>query len=204
MATTAWMDRKVVMVMSTNSQPTASGSVLRRQRDGTQISVPCPESIILYKYMGGVDRGDQIRGYYSCRLKSRKFYKYIFYFLFDVTITNTYTLYKNYCLERTLRNAKEFRLQLAQQLIGEYCSRRRLGRQSGVIAPLPMRHFPVRVNSDTTSKRRRGRCAKCSQLNHRCDTTWYCRECDLWLCHGGDPKEDCFLLWHQQVVGLAQ
>ena len=28
--------------------------------------------------MGGVDRGDQVRGYYSCRTKCRKFYKFIF------------------------------------------------------------------------------------------------------------------------------
>ena len=42
--------------------------------------------------MGGVDRGDQLRGYYSCRSKSRKFYKYIFYFLLDTTITNAYIL----------------------------------------------------------------------------------------------------------------
>ena len=122
--------------------PIRSLQHLRRQRDGTQISVLCPESIILYnKYMGGVDRGDQLRGYYSCRMKSRKFYKYIFNFMFDVAITNAYTLYKNYCSERTLKNVKEFRLQLAQQLIGEYCSRRRLGRRSAVSAPLPLRHL---------------------------------------------------------------
>ena len=35
-------------------------------------------------FMGGVDRGDQVRGYYSCRTKCRKFYKYTFHFLLDV------------------------------------------------------------------------------------------------------------------------
>ena len=86
MAASAWMDRKTVMVMSTNGQPSSSGTVTRKQRDGSTIEVPCPESIISYnKFMGGVDR-DQLRGYYSCRSRSRKFYKYIF--LFDVAITN--------------------------------------------------------------------------------------------------------------------
>lgn len=46
--------------------------------------------------MGGVDRGDQLRQYYHLRLKSRKFYKYIFWFLVDVSITNTYILHKAY------------------------------------------------------------------------------------------------------------
>ena len=86
----AWMDRKTVMVMSTNNHPSACGIVSRKQRDGSSLEVPCPASIISYnKFMGGVDRGDQLRGYYRCRSKSRKVYKYIFFFLFDVVITKT-------------------------------------------------------------------------------------------------------------------
>ena len=82
-----------VMVMSTNSQPSSRGTVTRKQKDGNSIKVPCPESIILYnRFMGGVDHGDQLRGYYTCRTKSRKFYKYIYiiFFLLDVAITNVY------------------------------------------------------------------------------------------------------------------
>ena len=75
----AWKDNKILTVLWTTSQPAATGTVLRRQQDGTRVSVT---------FMGGVDRGDQLRGYYLCRTKSRKFYKYIFYFLFDVAITN--------------------------------------------------------------------------------------------------------------------
>ncbi len=59
--------------------------------------------------MGGVDRGDQLRG---CR---RKFYKYIYYFLFDVAITNSYILHKNFTSNATIRNIKQFRLQLAKE-----------------------------------------------------------------------------------------
>ena len=70
----AWMDRKMVTIMSTNSQPSAARTVLRKQKDGTRIHVPCPESIISYNmFMGGVDRGDQLRGYYSCRSKVENF-----------------------------------------------------------------------------------------------------------------------------------
>ena len=83
----AWHDSKVLTILSTTSQPVATGFVLRRQRDGLRMPVSCPDSIIIYnKHMEGVDRGDQIRGYYSCQTRSRKFYKYIFYFLFDVSI----------------------------------------------------------------------------------------------------------------------
>jgi hypothetical protein len=75
----SWMDNKVVTITSTTSQPSATGMVLRRQKDGTLVSVLCPEAIIMYNQsMGGVDRGDQFRGYLNCKVKSRKFYKYIF------------------------------------------------------------------------------------------------------------------------------
>ena len=42
--------------------------------------------------MGGVDRGDQLRQYYHVRVKSCKSYKYIFWFLFEVCILNSYIL----------------------------------------------------------------------------------------------------------------
>ena len=58
----SWMDRKIVTVMSTTSQPDV-GSALRRQKDGSRISVPRPLSIMEYNFMGGIDRGDRVRGY---------------------------------------------------------------------------------------------------------------------------------------------
>ena len=104
----SWMDRKTVTVMSTTSQPDV-GTVLRRQKDGSRISVRCPLSIMEYNnYMGGVDRGGQVRGYYSCRTKCRKFYKYIFHFLLDVAITNAFILQKGYCSSAPFKAIKEF------------------------------------------------------------------------------------------------
>ena len=68
-------------------QPSSTGTVKRKR---STIDVPCPESIIHYsQFMGGVDRRDQLRGFYRCKSKSRKYYKY---FLFNVEITNAYIL----------------------------------------------------------------------------------------------------------------
>ena len=162
MTASSWMDNKAVTVMSTTSQPAATGTVLRRQKDGTRVSVPCPEAIFSYNQnMGGVDRGDQLRGYYSCKVKSRKFYKYIFYFLLDVSITNAFILYKNFRFSPTFNTIKKFCLQLARELIGEYTSRRRAGPGGGVIRPLPLQHFPMKVDKEPERKRRR-----CTRSQH--------------------------------------
>ena len=195
-----WKDNKIVMVMSTNCQPTAIGNVQRKKHDGSQITVSCPESIILYnKYMGGVDRGDQLRGYYKCYVKSRKFYKYIFFFLFDVSITNAYIMYKMSGTNRILKNIKDFRLELARQLIGEFSNRRRAGRVSRIIKPLPILHFPTRIRCDNSISKR-GKCTHCSRFHRRrTNTTWYCKECQVWLCHTGHEDTDCFLIWHKKL-----
>ena len=75
--------------------------------DGTEATARCfPNPCHMSRL--GVDRGDQLRGYYNCRTKSRKFYKYIFYFLLDVTITNAYILYKH-CSPHSKIRVKEFR-----------------------------------------------------------------------------------------------
>ena len=196
----AWMDNKVVTVMSTNTQPSATGTVLRRKKDGSRVSVPCPESIILYnQYMGGVDRGDQLRGYYSCRTKCRKFYRYIYHFLLDVTITNSFILYKNFLPQPKYKMVKEFRLQLARELVGDYCSRCRPGCCSGAIVPLQLQHFPTTIAMESgPRKTKRGRCSHCLQhKNKRTDSQWFCNECGVWLCHNGDKTCDCFYLWHK-------
>ena len=187
------MDRKRVSMMASNVQSTDTGDVLRRQRDGTRTAIPCHQSIINYNmFMGGVDRGDQLRGYYKCSVKTRKWYKYLFYFLFDVSVTNAYILYKHYSTNSEYKTIKEFRMKLANDLIGDYCTRKRPGRVSSSFRLLPLLHFPLKSTS-----RKRGRCTLCCQTEKRTDTTWQCGECGVWLCHSGDSNTDCFFIWHK-------
>ena len=76
---TVWQDTKPVTVLSTQHRPSDVTTVERKKKDGSKISVECPQSIVDYnQHMGGVDIGDQYRKYYQVRTKSRKFYRYIF------------------------------------------------------------------------------------------------------------------------------
>ena len=57
-----WRDRKLVYLMSTNSHPEGNTTVQRRERDGSVQQIPCPPSVVEYnKFMGGVDKADQLR-----------------------------------------------------------------------------------------------------------------------------------------------
>ena len=47
-------------------------------------------------YMGWVDCNDQLRQYYCIQMKGRKYYKYIWCFVFDVAVTNAYLLCRNH------------------------------------------------------------------------------------------------------------
>ena len=200
---TVWQDKKEVYILSTCTDANANGKVCRRQLDGTRIEVPYPASIICYnRNMAGVDRGDQLRKYYSVRLKCKKNYKYIFWFVFDVAIINAFLLNK-FCATTptTLEESrlKHFRVKLAEQLIGNYNSPKRAGRPSLGEAQPPNHqvsgHFPR--HQDT-----KRRCYYC-QHRRRCprlsESRWFCSQCEgtPTLClTGKEDGSDCWSIWH--------
>ena len=193
-----WQDSKAVSVAATNGDATVDVQVLRKKKDGTRTPVKCPQSISLYnKYMGGVDHNDQLRGYYHVRLKCRKYYKYIFWFLFDVAVINSYILAKHYT-DLNIKDVKTFRTELAKGLIGQYCSRKRSGRAT--LHPAKRfcaAHFPMRGAEKVH------RCHYCHTYKHqRHETVWHCKDCDRFLCHNG-REDDCFRLYHTYYVTSA-
>ena len=141
-----------------NCQPTETAEVLRRQQDGSCTKVPCPVAIAAYNcLMGGVDRNDQTRQYYHVRLKGRKYYKYIFWFMFEASIANAYILFTRYCIatdrDPTIKSLLYFRLQLVKELIGEYKSQKRPGHKAAAIPKvLPLCHFPRKFKRPTKKR----------------------------------------------------
>ena len=144
---TVWQDTKPVVVLSTQHSPTDTTTVERKKNDGSTITVSCPQAIADYnRHIGGVDLGDQYRGYYAVRTKSRKFYRYIFWFLVEVCILNSYIYHRYSASTKKIKTYLEYRIALAEQLIGDYNTRKRPGRTPSANVPAAKRmtisHFP--------------------------------------------------------------
>ena len=111
-------------------------TVKRRKVDGTQEDVPCPPLLPDYQaYMRGVDRGDQLISYYNIGRRSKKWWKRVFYYILECAMLNRFLLdgyvrpAEHARSGRAKRDMLEFRLELANELIGSFTSRKRPGRR---------------------------------------------------------------------------
>ena len=211
---TVWRDKRDVVMISSMHTATTTTTVERKQRDGSRINVTCPQAVASYnKYMSGVDKGDQLRNYYRVRLKSSKYYKYIFWFLFDVAVTNSYIL-ANYRVTTTSINTntlKSFRLNLSSSLIGDYSSKKRIGRPRSMThispaLPLPDSGGPPPARLHLPSHSHGKRCVYCQKYRQpprRRQSVWECSECpgEPALCLTGRRDGSCcFSIWHSSLT----
>ena len=166
-------------ILSTLTTPNETASIQRKEKDGTQTTLDCPTAITTYnRYMAGVDKGDQLRQYYRLRMKFMKNYKYIF--LLDVAITDSYILYSKFSPADKKQKLKDFRLSLAQELIGDYCGRMRIGRPCLLTTPHPQ-PLPYQPSHLPQKRMQKRKCAYCSGYRNppcRRESRWYCGDCE--------------------------
>ena len=138
---------------------------------------------------------------------------YIFWFLFEVSISNSFIMYIIYKASQpskyghfTRQNPApksflDYRVQLYHQLVGDYNSRKRPGRGQTARSSLAIHHFPIKERSGSRNGMSRcWFCAHSCQPPRRKETVWYCGDCHLHLCHTGERDgSDCFLLYHQHM-----
>ncbi|XP_033763437.1 piggyBac transposable element-derived protein 4-like [Pecten maximus] len=188
MVATAWHD-----LLSTCDSPVDMTSVQRRKKDGTVRDVPCPKVVKNYtSHMNGVDRADQLRSTYSISRKASKWWKYLFWFLVDISITNGYIMMKespNHQLKSKTGKTKErtqldFRKNLPKQLMGAYwLKRKRESVQNKSVQGLL--HWPTILTKKRT-------CKQCSKQGLRKEPTSGCEQCQIHLCVA------CFKPYHKE------
>lgn len=176
-----------------------------RVKGGEETIMLKPKVITEYnKHMGGVDLSDQLRSYYPLGRKSRKWYHYIFWFLADVAITNTYILCK--LSRRKPPKLLDYRMQLAKQLIAGFVGsadnwhRQNFRRSLPEVAPQNVKdHFCTKVDG------RKKECVQCKRASRKTpkgypkETSDKCAQCDVPLC-----KRVCFAEYHLSIWTVTE
>ena len=203
---TVWYDKRQVAILSTNCQPNETVKVQRRTKEPPHIKdVDIPAPISTYnKYMGGVDLNDQMRSYYPSGRPGKKWWRYLLWFLLDVSITNAFILEHlslHAASSRARRSLLQFKLELAKQLIGGFCGRKRYPGKKRKFASqdnaIAMHNLPG--HQEVKFQGRKKACVHCSNHGRKTpsgrtpETTYGCNRCGVNLC-----RNSCFLQYHTE------
>lgn len=133
-----WKDNKLVNLLSTFAGQEPLGEIRRYDRKQSKyITISCPNIVQIYnKHMGGVDLLDGLIGRYKIKIRTKKWYMRLFYHLLDVTLVNSWIIYKKTMLSRNEKhvlNLAEFRSEIAYCLCNyETGGPKRRGRPSEI------------------------------------------------------------------------
>ena len=187
-----WMDKKHIYTLSTAEDPAAiERTVQRKNKNGQVKEIRAPSIVPEYNNnMKGVDTADQLRTQYSTYRTAKKWWLYLFWFLFDIAVTNGFILMRE--SEHHVKRSKnrriqahrlvDFNMNLAKLLIGDY--------QENDLAALATStggHYPK-------NGEKRGRCRQCSKQKRRREVMNMCIHCNVHLC------VDCFKPYHVDLL----
>ena len=208
---TVWRDKRDVYFLSTNSNP--NKEIHAQMQGRRRVPVPHeqrvkPEVVSIYNAsMNGVDVSDQYRNYYQSGTVSIKWWKYLMWFFFDLSIVNGYILEKiaRKSKEVSARRHLDFRIALANEMIANYNRYK-----------LRSNDFVQAMNSSSTGENiaghslgkingRKKACQMCSKLGRKredgrtFETVYVCEHCGVPLCKKkrSNNAPPCFVAWHQ-------
>ena len=182
-----WQDKKPIHFLSTISpapKPDEQVFAKRRKRDGTLEDVPCPEVVHMYnKYMGAVDRNDQMCSYFTVGIQTKKWPPRIFFFLLERSIVNAF-ICELESSNHTPHTQLEFRVDLIHKLVENFNGRKDQERPR--IHPLEARfterHFPEHVPYNEKGRPKERECAVCKAGGWVKRCSFMCPDCNVGLC----------------------
>jgi len=203
-----WSDSRIVHLAS-NFHGTEVDTVLCTQNNGSKLTVTCPAVIKDYnKYMGGVDKADQLRALYCVNRKSHKWWHRLFWGILDILFVNSYII--NNSFNNIKMPVKQFHRAVSQGLITlgrlkpkrsgpspstdrmRECLQPRKGRQL-FSTPYDVRLSNVGVHQ-VQFVGKRGRCEVCSSKKVESKPNCMCSTCKLFLCL--NEIKQCFNEYH--------
>lgn len=196
---TAWNDNNVVIVAHSCLTRPSEMITCERQVGRQKLTVPQPQAINRYnQHMNGVDVHDQLRKKYAASRASKKYWKYILWFVVDCCRVNAWILYKLASTRQVGRRKryaqKDFILELGQELINEFSSRKRSAiRECGSPIDTDMQKRKMMHTFERLPGKHR-RCKSCYKKERRHETVYGCSTCNTHMCL------DCFQQLHPPEV----
>lgn len=223
LALTSWFDNKPVNMLSTyvGTKPTTKKRrYFRKERQYKEID--CPQAVEIYnRHMGGVDLLDSMLGLYRIHLRSKKWYKRIFFHMIDLCVVNAWILWRRKNTNDYL-SLFAFKLAISEHLckVGKFLPRKR-GRPSLTESPSssrqgspllsnpgtpvsskkmrknPERHQDIPLNSVRTDNI--GHWPSWQKKRQHCvvcsmKTYTKCTKCKVFLCY--NDKRNCLVTFH--------
>ncbi len=124
----------------------------------TTVNVPCPLMLEHYnKYMGGVDKSDQMISYHKVSRRTVNYWKSIFYHFIDIATDNSHIIYNYLAIQKgmTTLTENQFRDKLVLQIIVKYGMESQSSTSGG---RAPVRACKVQHGSQLYSRDNRQRC----------------------------------------------
>ena len=117
---TKYMDCKLVLIVSNFLEPLNTLNRFRWSKiENRFIKIKYPEIIKIYSHlMKGVDIANQLISYYELRHRTYKWWKRILYHLFDISIVNSFIIYKKSTKDNI--NQKRFRIEILNAIAYKY------------------------------------------------------------------------------------
>ena len=190
-------DRKEVCFITNVFPERMDSQVVRLQPGGIFGSQSVPPLLPAYnKYMGGVDRTDQLRKVYGFDRKSKRYWLRLFFQFFDYAVNNAFLLYKHSCCRHGVRPKQllKFRLELVHVLLEDVGQKKGTLRSKSTETAQSECVRACYLEKLSALGLKRGRCHHCRTAKKEAPryTSFGCGMCRVRLC-----KTPCFAEYHQ-------
>lgn len=176
-----WLDRREVYMLTTLVPDTVvnTGKLYRNEEP-----VKKPNCVMKYnECMGSIDKTDMLLSSVECVRKTLKWYKKIFFHMIDLSLLNSYSVYKTATGENI--PLAKFQLELIRQLLEKYSVLKKTTPKRNPKDSherLNGRHFASNIPKTENGRTGRKRCIVCYANNKRTETTFMCVPCNKSLC----------------------
>ena len=204
MAIVKWYDNRPVTLISSHTAVEPQDKARRwSKQEKAFLDVNRPHIVKEYNtFMGGVDLIDGCIARYKYKMRSRRWYIYLFWHIIMLALVNAWLTYRRDCklLDQRPLNQRRFQAEVATSLILIQAQRGRPSLDSRTPSPsAPRKRVRVGVPDDVRLDQvshwpvkcaKRGRCKICKTNV----TTTVCEKCDVRLCF--TEERNCFKTYH--------